>query len=270
MSVTKHRKKLNTDQLAVLELLYKFRFGTNDLFAQYFRKKDRSFVYKRISILHEQGLVGRRFEPSYRLAGKPAAYFLTPAGARLLQVRRQSDEPEINIKAIYKDKTVKDDFVSRCLDIFAAYNLLKWRHGDKLQFFTRADLNNGHYDYFPQPLPDAYIRLQLNGKEKQYFLNFYYDKQPFFALVKKVKKYIEYAESGAWDDTGTALPVYLAVCESQSLQKRLQKRMAASLAESWSVEQGMSLTTKAQLFSDALQIWQPASDPDLLVELTHL
>src|SRR5688572_22340841 len=169
MSVAKHRRKLNAEQLEVLELLYKFRFGSNDLFAQYFGKKDRSFVFKRLSILLEQGLIGKRFDSSFRLLGKPAAYYLTPSGARVLQERRGQGKPEINIKAIYKEKTVKDDFVWQCLDIFAAYNRLRAEYGDRLRFFARANLNYEQFDYFPQPLPDAYIRLRLGGKEKQYF-----------------------------------------------------------------------------------------------------
>lgn len=265
--ITKHRRKLNAEQLEVLELLYKFRFGSNDLFAQYFGKKDRSFVFKRLSILLEQGLVGKRFDSSYRLAGKPAAYYLTPAGARALQERREPDKPDINIKAIYKDKSVKDDFVWQCLDIFATFNQLRAAHGDRLKFFTRANLNYEQFDYFPQPLPDAYIRLRLGGEERQYFLDFYYDKQPFFTAVKKIKKYVEYAEGSSWDDTGTTLPVFLVVCESASLQKRLQKHIAASLPESWNNELVFAMTTKTELFGDESAIWRRTDDPDAAVTL---
>lgn len=264
-SVAKHRRKLNAEQLEVLELLYKFRFGSNDLFAQYFGKRDRSFVFKRLSILLEQGLIGKRFDSSFRLLGKPAAYYLTPAGARALQERRDPDKPEVNIKAIYKDKTVKDDFVWQCLDIFAAYNRLRAEYGDRLKFFTRANLNYEQFDYFPQPLPDVYIRLRLGGEEKQYFLDFYYDKQPFFAAVKKIKKYVEYAEGSDWDDTGTALPVFLAVCGSASLQKRFQKRIAANLSESWNNELVFATTTKTELFDVGPEVWRRTDNPDAIV-----
>ena len=121
----KHRKKLNAEQLEVLELLYKFRFGSNDLIAQYFGKKDRSFVFKRLSILLEQGLIGKRFDSSYRIQGKPAAYYLCPAGARKLQ-ERNPDRP-INIKAIYKDKTVSEQFIEHCFGVLQLYLQLKER-----------------------------------------------------------------------------------------------------------------------------------------------
>lgn len=230
-SEQKHRKKLNAEQLEVLELLYKFRFGSNDLIAQYFGKKDRSFVFKRLSILLEQGLIGKRFDSSYRIQGKPAAYYLTPAGARVLQGQRGPEEDAINIKAIYKDKTVKDDFVRYCLDILAIYNRLKAQYGDRLKFFTKANLNYERFDYFPQPLPDAYIRLRLGGEDKQFFLDVYHDGQPFFAAARKIKKYVDYAEDGAWEETETALPVILGVCESSGLQKRLQKRIASAIKQ---------------------------------------
>jgi hypothetical protein len=258
MTEQKHRKKLNAEQLEVLELLYKFRFGSNDLIAQYFGKKDRSFVFKRLSILLEQELIGKRFDSSYRIQGKPAAYFLTPAGARVLQERRKLDEDAINVKATYKDKIVKDDFVRYCLDIFAIYNQFKVQYGDRLKFFTKANLNYERFDYFPQPLPDAYIRLRLGGEDKQFFMDIYYDGQPFFAAVRKIKKYTDYAESGEWEETDTDLPKILAVCESPGLQKRLQKRIV-SLDDA---ELVFALTAKAALIGGETAIWHPAADPN--------
>ena len=266
-SVVKHRRKLNAEQLEVLELLYKFRFGSNDLIAQYFGKKDRSFVFKRLSILLEQGLIGKRFDPSFRLLGKPAAYYLTPAGARALQEQRDATKPIINVKAIYKDKTVKDDFVRQCLDTFAVYNRLRVQYGDRLKFFTRANLNHESFDYFPQPLPDAYFRVRLGGDEKQYFLDFYYDNQLAIASVKKIKKYVEYAEGGTWDDTGTPLPVILAACESSGLQKQLQRRVAAGMDSSWNDELIFATTTKAELFKREPAIWRAATNPEATVPL---
>ena len=269
-SESKHRKKLNAKQLEVLELLYKFRFGSNDLFAQYFGKKNRSFVFKRLSILTEQGLIGKRFDSSYRIQGKPAAYYLTPAGARMLQERHGQEKPAINIKAIYKDKTVKDDFVRQCLDIFAAYNCLRAQHGDKLKFFTRANLNYEQFDYFPKPLPDAYIRLRTDEEEKQYFMNFYYDSQPFFKVVKRVQAQVEYAESGDWDETGTDLPTLLNVCESTGLNKRLQKRMTKLADDAWNEDIEFAVTGRRELFSDSTAIWQSNEPEDPNKKLEEL
>src|SRR6266496_1922463 len=157
----KRRRKLNTEQLEVLELLYKFRFGSNDLFAEYFGKKDRSFVFNRLSILHERGLIGKRFEPSYRLQGKPVAYYLLPEGARTLKQYRDADDTdEMNIKGIYKDVTISESFINHCFKVFALYNQLTEQYEDEIDFLSKTDLAG--VNDFPKPLSDAYITLEAN------------------------------------------------------------------------------------------------------------
>lgn len=264
---TKHRRKLNDEQLEVLELLNKFRFGSNDLIAQYFGKKDRSFVFKRLKILLEQDLIGKRFDSSYRIQGKPAAYYLTPAGARILQDRREPDEKdEINLKIIYKNKTLSEQFIRHCLDVFAIYNQLKAKYGDKLSFFTKADL--GSYDYFPQPLPDVYMRLETKSSS-QFFLELYHDSQPFFTAIRRIKQLIDYRGEGEWAVTETNFPKVLIVCESTSAQKRLNKRIIKTLDDSYEDDIVFYTTTQEKLKNmkaDSV-IWQDATDPDDVLSL---
>lgn len=223
-TILSHRKKLNGGQLDVLYLLYKFRFGSNDLIAQYFGKKDRSFVYKRLSILLERGLIGKRFDTSYRLQGKPAAYYLTPDGARELMAARGTD---VNIKSIYKDRSVFEQFVRYSLEIFAIHNKLKEQYGGDLKFFTKANLNYEEYDYFPKPLPDAYFRIVTDdtAESKQYFLEVSESTKPFFVSVRKMRRYIAYDESGEWDGTGTSLPTIILACDNETLKKRIDKQL---------------------------------------------
>lgn len=264
---TKHRRKLNDEQLEVLELLYKFRFGSNNLIAEYFGKKDRSFVFKRLTILLEQGLIGKRFDSSYRIQGKPAAYYLTPTGARILQ---QEHREPVNITAIYKDKNVSEQFIRHNLDIFSIYNQLKAKYGSKLKFFTKVDLNYEQFDYFPQPLPDAYIRLK--GKEEQQFLlDVFHDHQPFFKAVRKVKQYITYAEEGDWAITETEFPIILVICDSPTLQKRLQKQITKALNTTYE-EVVFATTTKDEIknLSQNDGIWQPANEPEEQLSLPDI
>lgn len=251
----KHRRKLNEQQLEVLRLLYKFRFGTNDLFAQYFSKKDRSFVYKRLSILHERGLIGKRFDSSYRLQGKSAAYYLTPDGARMLQEAR---DVQVNIKAIYKDKTVSEQFVAQSLEVFAIRNQLNAQYDD-LSFFTRTDMNREEYDYFPRPLPAAYMRLKSSNKH--FFLDIFHDNEPLFVAKQRMKQYVKYDEDGDWAVTETDLPIVLAVCESSNVAKRVLKYMTKALDDSWDDEMTFALITKAELLNDRLATWQRADNP---------
>lgn len=218
MLVQKHRRKLNAEQLEVLGLLYKFRFGTNDLFAQYFGKKDRSFVFNRLKILLQQQFIGKRFDPSYRLAGKPAAYYLTPTGARKLEEQGE----EINIKSIYKDKTVSEQFIRHSLDIFKTYLELREKRAE-IKFFTKAYLGAEAYDYFPKPLPDAFISLNSGSATKRYFLDIFDETTLPFVIKRRVRLYTDYWESGAWDDTGADFPEIIFVCSNSKQQTRVQK-----------------------------------------------
>lgn len=228
MTETKRRRKLNAEQLEVLELLYKFRFGTNDLLAQYFGKKDRSFVFKRLSILLEQGLIGKRFESSYRIQGKPAAYYLMPSGARILQAHRP--DRAINIKAIYKDKAVSDDFVEYCLKLLGLYCQLRVRYGGNLKFFTKSQL--AAYEYFKDFVPGAYIRLEDETGEKDFFLEYLQETKPIFSAIRRLKEYAGYANSGEWEaGTDSDFPALLLVCDSKRLNDRLMKKAGIVLDE---------------------------------------
>lgn len=261
-SEQKHRKKLNTEQLEVLELLYKFRFGSNNLIAKYFGKKDRSFVFKRLTILLDQGLIGKRFDSSYRIKGKPAAYYLLPAGVRVLQESRP-DRP-INIKAIYKDKTVSEDFIEYCIDVFSIYCQLKNLYGDSLKFITKNQLAN-RYDYFEDFVPAVYIRLNVDGSEKHFFLEYLQNSKPFFTIMRRLKQYIEYADSGEWEaGTNSDFPNVLLVCDNPSLQKRLLKK-ASSILEDADDELKFYLVTKGDL-----EGWGDLSDPGGTLSLSRL
>jgi hypothetical protein len=116
--------------------------------------------------------------------------------------------------------------------VMAVYLELQSLYPHKLNYFTKTQLNYEKYDYFPSPLPDAYVRLQTKGDEKQFFLDIFEDTQPFFVLIRRIKKHLEYAESGDWAATDTGPPTILMVCETKSTHKRLRKRIAKELRES--------------------------------------
>jgi hypothetical protein len=256
----KYRKQLNDEQIKVLALLYKFRFGSSELIARYLGRKRSTDIYRRLRILEDQGLIGKRYESSYKLQGKPAAYYLLPAGARKLQECRDT---ELSIKAIYKDKTVSEQFVQHCLDILDINNQLKAQYGNSLRFFTKSQLNYEKYEHFPRPLPDAYIRLKTKDGENQFFLDIYHDSQPFFTAIRRTKQYINYSEEGDWSVTNTDFPTILAVCESSSLKKRLRKRIVKLVDDSWEEDMKFALTTKIELTNGQNIIWQPAeAEPD--------
>lgn len=258
-SESKHRTKLNTEQLEILKLLNKFRYGSKELVTQYLGKKDQSYVFRRLEVLLGLGLIAKRYESNYRLLGKPAAYYLTPVGAKLLQ---ESKDIDINMKLIYKNKATSENFVSYCLNIFTARNLLKAKYGDKIRFFTKNDLTS--YDYFPQPMPDGYVSLEKNKTEKLFFLNIIDETKPFFTIVKRIKQYIDYDEAGEWKETGANFPAVLFICPSVYIQKRLIKQL-----QKIEISMIFAITTwdEIQNVSQSDTIWL-SDDPDEKISLS--
>ncbi len=231
-SEPKYRKKLNKEQITVLHLLYTFRFASSEQIATYQEKSSSKGIQKRLKILEDQGFIAKRYDKSYKLKGKPAAYYLLPKGARevAVQTDRAEDAP-INVKGIYKDKDVSESFIQHCLNILNIYLTLRTPQSNMLNFCTKSDLKYEHYEYFPQPLPDLYIRLKTEEGEKEFFLDVFENNQPFFVLIRRIKKYLDYAGQGEWPNE--IMPIILLVIESPSVHKRLRKRILRELQESY-------------------------------------
>jgi hypothetical protein len=230
-SRTSTRKTLNKKQLQILYLLYKFRFGTTELFTKcQSNKVSRQYVNKRLSILCGQEYIGRKYDGSYRLAGKPAVYYLLPKGIKLLRQRPDDFNPKI-LKNISNDYRAGVRFSDHSIQVFNAYCYLKARYGENLKYFTTSYLKLPQYDYFPQPLPDAYV--SLNGESSShYFLEYFESITPFFVIKKRLKYYVSYAEDNLWPKS-TMLPTIVIVCDTESLQKRVEIEIRKSIERTW-------------------------------------
>lgn len=228
----KYRKRLNNEQLEILDILSVFRFASSEQLARFQEKPNAKAIQKRLTILEDQELIAKRYDKSYKLRGKPAAYYLTPKGARTLTklTTHPANEP-INTKSLYRNKDVSENFIEHSRNILSAYLALRAVYGNKLDFFTRSDLSYEHYDYYPQPLPDAHIRIATTKGDRNFFLDIYEDHQPFFVMVRRIKRYLDYAQSGDWNEG--ALPTVLMVVQRKSVHKRLRKRITYELRESY-------------------------------------
>lgn len=221
----KTRRALNKSQMATLKLLYKYRFITTELLARSEGKKNGTFARSRLAILQEQGCIARNFDKSYKLRGRFASYYLLPKGMKALK-----DAGDVNaqaLKNIYNDRNASESFIQHSLAVFRVSCDLYALYGDSLQFFTKSDL--AAYDYFPRPLPDAYVVLSVGTVRKHFFLDIFKNNTPFFAMARKVKQYVTYEESGEWEATDSPFPAILAACDDTSLAKRLNKRSYALL-----------------------------------------
>ncbi len=265
----KYRKQLNDGQLEILELLYRFRFGSRELIVESLGKYG-SDMFRRLRVLEEQGFVGKHFASSYRLQGKPAAYYLLPKGGRVLKERQLAEDKAL--KLIYKDKTASEQFIGRSLTLFEMSLQLQACYGETLGYTSKSELAPARFDYFPQPLPDAYIGLEEENLQRDYLLEYFEFARPLVVMVGRVKRLLEYADSNQWEAaTKDELPAILLVCDTPTQQKRLQKRLAGMPAVD-RADTPIYTTTRSAVatITDDDRIWQASDEPDDLRSLPEL
>lgn len=219
----KKERKLNKGQTAVLTLLYRYRFTTSELLAKFENQKHLQVTRSRLATLEKQGYIGKRYDNSYRLAGKFASYYLLPKGLRYLKSLDVADSQVI--KMIYNDSKASDKFIDFCLSVFRTAQALTSFYDKEAKIFTRTELLD--YDYFPQPQPDLYLSIKRKTL-RHYFVDIYDNATPAFVTVKKIKKYAEHHESGEWESTDSAYPEVIIACVSDKAEQRLRKKLLAT------------------------------------------
>ncbi|HKU18397.1 MAG TPA: replication-relaxation family protein [Candidatus Saccharimonadales bacterium] len=233
----KYRKKLNQEQVEVLQMLYRFRFASSEQIAQFQAKPNAKAIQKRLKILEDQDLIAKRYDKSYKLQGKPAAYYLTPTGARAFaaNIERKPDEP-LNMKRLYTSKDASEGFITHCRNVLSVYLALKALHPKQgeLMYFTKNQLSYEKYDdYFPSPRQDAYVHIRKGQADRHFLLDIFEDTQPFFVLIRRIKKYLDYSSGGDWEAHSDKPLTILMVVGHKSIHKRLRKRLAYELRESY-------------------------------------
>ncbi len=268
-TVTRNSKNPTSKQLAVLKLLYRFRFGTTDLLARALELKDGRYIHTRLEALVAQGFIGKNYDSSYKLDGKPATYYLLPKAFKALKQQHRATDKELSDKTLrnaYKDKEASNEFIARKLAVFTIYNKLRAIHNANLKLWTKDQLNFDKYDYFPEPMPDAYLTVTPEGirpRARDFFLNYLADDTPFFVHVRRLQKYVDYVEASEWDDaTNSKLRGVLLVCESTSLLKRIRKKLAQLVDED---ETPRFCYTMLQALKDSTpeddEVWQMVGKP---------
>jgi len=279
VSEVKYRRPLNSEQIVVLDTLFRYRFSTNEQLARYFSKQSGKAVQKRLAILEAQGYIAKHYDGSYKLRGKPAEYYLLPKGARVLREKLKKEKSSLiitdqAIKNLYKDKNASGSFIAHSTSVFNIYLSLRNLYGDKPHFFTKTFMNIEKYDYIIKPLPDAHIALVVGDTDskqrKRFFLDYSEDDVPFFVLIRRIKKYIKYYEEDEWP--GDVFPVVLFITESPRRQKQLQRRIAKELRDAYMEDDDMIFATTtigalAASTKEADAIWQLVSDPEEVLDL---
>ncbi|MCA9342998.1 replication-relaxation family protein [Candidatus Saccharibacteria bacterium] len=253
VDTVKYRRPLNKQQLKTLQLLYWYRFCTSKQLARSLDKPSHKAIQNKLQILEAQGFIGKRYDKSYKLAGRAAEYFITPKGARALEKAKPNTTNQWATKSLYKNKTVSDDFLRHCITVTEISQRLRDIYGDgsKLRRFSKSYM--AEFSYYPTWTPDLHLEILSKDETstKHYFLDVWDGTKPFFVGVRKTRNYVNFKDSGNKDGNewqeDEPFPAILAICEDERSQKKLNRQMKRILDEQWDDELIFATTTTNKL-----------------------
>jgi len=241
---------ITKQQIQILIRIYDYRFVTTAQLQQVLSKKQIQQVQQRLNLLLKRGYIGRNFSSSDRLTGKYASYYLLPKGMRVLkQAKGYTFNPKV-LHNIYKDRTASTRFINHCIGLGDINCSLKRLHGSNLEYFPKNDLID--HDYFPDPRPDAYLRIGADTKSieerSEHFLEYCEEIVPFFVYRKRIKQYVEYVYDELWEEaTSRKSPTIRLVAETPVLQRRLQRFIKQYLNHYYMTAHARFLITNIEL-----------------------
>lgn len=230
--MTDGRSALKPGQLDILELLYKFRFGSRQLLAESLGIKAGSSLHEKLQVLIKHGYVSARLEKRLKLYGIPVAYYLTPKGLRTLAALPNHGYITSSvIKGSYRDKNVLQPFVLQNLRVYSQINHLKHFYPN-LKAFLKREMSR--FSYFPRILPDAFLSLLVGDDVPplRFFLDIVPDNFSSRLLYQRVINYAEFFEEGGWDIVSKETPVLLFIGESDVTERRLQRLVRSAIGKS--------------------------------------
>ena len=265
---TDKRSVLGQRQHSILITLYRYRFGSCQLLAESLAMTPRN-VAARLTVLCNHGLVARRYTSHMKLQGKPAAYYLTARGLRVLQ--QIDDGPRVTeqlIKASYRDAQVSQSLIDHVLAVYQWAHQLQQCH-PALRVFLPREM--AHYHYFPQKLPDAFGSLKTASETRRFFLDIFAANTPRAAITKTIAQYLSYFRHGGWAVTGQPLPALLFVAASNREQRHLQRTIRAVRQRiDCDTAVQIAITNQALAQENRASLWTPLDEPERSYSLEEL
>lgn len=220
----KYRRPLSSNQIRLLYILLKFRFGTSDLIATVV-KKDRSTVYESLRTLEQQEYIHKFHDKTYRLRGRPAVYTLAAKGIKYLRDTSQVDQT--TLRNFYKNRRIaveNEPLVDQCLLVFRIFNVLKAQTGQTFSIYTKHELDK---DDSVNPKPELWLHRQVKAQKPDYILDIFPTGTMTWLLRKRLRQHQEFAEECEY-----LYPCVLLVAGNASTERRLYKQAEGAIQDS--------------------------------------
>lgn len=253
-----HIPVITDKQKEILTYLYTFRYLHTNQIQKLFNHKDKTTVKEWLKDLRDKGFINKveQENDSFIDRSKPNIYCLAPLARQILKKDETYDRTVLD--RIYRENKRKPKFIEHCLAITDAYLLFLARkeQDQELEFFTETELTR--FDYFPQPLPSAYLSITTKKETQRYFLDIFDPYTPSFVLRMRVKQYLDYADSGDWEvnTNGEALPAILFICQSNKSKSHVYFYSKSKFEKAYEETIDLYLSTWDILRSNQDDIWE--------------
>lgn len=251
LTITKKQKE-------IINYLYKFRFLNTHQIQKLLNHKNSNGILAWIKDLMDKKYIKRKYDRnSFENNTKPAIYYLGPKARLFLKDEKDLDFEQLEY--VYSEHRRQKKFIGHCLFIANVYLYLLSQKEDseEIKFFTRGELLG--YEYFPQPLPDAFIAVKGQEITRRYFLDLFDEYTPAFAIRQRVRKYLEYVDDSSWDENTDFAPLasILFILPTESIKKHINLYTKALLEKTYEDKISLFLTTKTKIINgDKNNVWE--------------
>jgi hypothetical protein len=214
----------------ILLALYKFRFANAQLAAGFMGLQTPRHAQRRLKHLVDEQYIGRRYNGSDRIHGRPAIYYLKPKGISYLKTL-----PRLNPKAfnlMYKDsQRASDKFIERSLHTCGIYLKFKELYGQELDFFTPSEMTG--WQGLPKPKPDGLIVFRDRPDSRTYFLELIDDSVEPYLVWRRLKRYFTHYDSNEWQIEMDSDYPSILILNSRAARQRRARQQVERLQEQY-------------------------------------
>lgn len=240
-------------QLDLLLFLYKFYYLNTNQIQKLLNHKNPQGIQAWLHDLVKKGYIRYRDFDRKKFINntKPAIYTLTKLARKKLKTNPKCELQTLH--RVYQEEGNSLAFVYRQVflaDIFLNMQL-QLEKGEKLHFSTKANLVG--FEYFPNPIPDAYIAIKSSKKTKRYFLYLLEEKIPMRTLEAKIHKLTNYADNNEWAEySQDKLPSFLLICPHETRKRQVNNLIKESFSSG-----SFFLSTKTSIHQSGFKAdWQ--------------
>lgn len=222
---------LDNIELNILKQLYKFSYlNTNQVYQLNPQVTPRTIQRHLKQLTETNYLIAHDFNRNdTRFNTKPTIYSLSKLARKRLKSEKECDIHVLN--RVYQQKRVSKQVIYQHVFLATMYLHLKNQliDGETLHFSTKAQLQE--FDYFPKPLPEAYIAVTDEQKKvHRYFLFLFTTYVPMRFMKSRIEQNIYYSENVTWTEaTNQEMPVFLIVCVNKNLEKQITQVISSTL-----------------------------------------